>query len=129
MPDHLIDTHVFIWALSAPENLSEVARGIVEDPESATFVSAISAYEIVLKHRLGKLGEAAGWINGMSRLIVESGFDPLPVTFEQAQAAASFTDAHRDPFDRMLAAQANSLGLVLVSRDEKLDLFTDLRRW
>ncbi|WP_428697552.1 PIN domain-containing protein [Stappia sp.] len=48
MPDHLIDTHVFIWALSAPENLSEVARGIVEDPESATFVSAISAYEIVL---------------------------------------------------------------------------------
>ncbi|WP_428697553.1 type II toxin-antitoxin system VapC family toxin [Stappia sp.] len=65
----------------------------------------------------------------MSRLIVESGFDPLPVTFEQAQAAASFTDAHRDPFDRMLAAQANSLGLVLVSRDEKLDLFTDLRRW
>jgi len=129
MADHLIDTHVFIWAVSEPDKLSGLARDTLQDPRARTFVSAISACEIALKHRLGKLGEAAGWVNGMSRLIEQSGFDPLPVTFDQAQAAAAFVDPHRDPFDRIIAAQANDLGIALISRDAKLDLFTDLRRW
>ncbi|MBL6432520.1 MAG: hypothetical protein HPM95_21385 [Alphaproteobacteria bacterium] len=64
----------------------------------------------------------------MSRLIEQSGFDPLPVTFDQAQAAAAFVDPHRDPFDRIIAARANDLRIALISRDAKLDLFTDLRR-
>lgn len=129
MPDHLIDTHVLIWAFSEPDKLSQTARDIIEKSQDRTFVSAISAYEIALKHRLGKLGEAAGWVNGLSRLIHASGFDTLSVTFDQAQAAAAFVDPHRDPFDRIIAAQANDLGIALISRDAKLDLFTDLRRW
>ncbi|MBL6432521.1 MAG: hypothetical protein HPM95_21390 [Alphaproteobacteria bacterium] len=61
MADHLIDSHVFIWAASEPDKLSQIARDTLQDPQARTFVSGISAYEIALKHRLRKLGEAAGW--------------------------------------------------------------------
>jgi PIN domain nuclease of toxin-antitoxin system len=111
---YLLDTHVAYWAFLAPELLSKRVRKIlVEDPEPK-FVSPVSAYELTFKAALGKLDRLPGAFNHLSK---EAGFEDLPLTMPQAELAARLPFAVRDPWDRLLAAQAIISGCTLISRD------------
>ena len=114
---YLLDTHTFLWAVRGSPNLSTMAENIIEDMNVNIFVSAVSAYEIMNKHRIGKLPEyddiAKDYINFVKRL----GVDSLPISEQHAHYAGKIEWTHRDPFDRLLAAQAITDNLVLITND------------
>ncbi len=114
----LLDTHVLLWWLQDPALLSERARDAIEDGENLVFVSAAVAWEIGIKRALGKL--QAG---DLEEAIRENRFLPLPVTVAHALAVEKLPTHHRDPFDRMLVAQAEQDGLTLVSRDSEIQRY------
>ena len=126
---YLIDTHVLLWAAKGDRNLSRRATAILEDKNQTMHVSAVSGYEVAQKYRLGKLPEAALILRDFERWVRELGFVLLPLTAGQAVRAGLFDGKHRDPFDRLLAAQAEGEGMVLLSNDEKLDGFGVRRVW
>ncbi len=97
--------------------------------EGLCFVSAVSGYEIANKFRIGKLPEASVMLRDFDRWVRELGFVLLPLTTAHAVRAGLFAGEHRDPFDRLLAAQAEREGLALLSNDGKLDGFGVRRVW
>jgi PIN domain nuclease of toxin-antitoxin system len=113
----LVDTHTLLWWLFNDRRLSRRARAVLADPENRIVVSAASAWEISIKHRLGRLDSAGPLLREFSLWMEKAGFVELPVTHEHAIRAGAWEIAHRDPFDRMLAAQSTLDGLRLVSRD------------
>ncbi len=124
----LIDTHVLIWAFNEPERLSARAREALEESENTIVVSSVSAYEIALKFGLGKLSATALTDDFEGRLR-ELQAEHLPVTMRHALRAGSSQNPHRDPFDRMLAAQSLLEGLPLVSGDRVFETFDVQRYW
>jgi PIN domain nuclease of toxin-antitoxin system len=112
----LLDTHILLWWLDANPELSERAIGLIRDPENTIFVSAVSLWEIWLKQSLGKLRLPASFLE---RLAGEH-FESLPLSASQTAHVANLTWVHRDPFDRMLVAQAQADNLVLLTADEVL---------
>lgn len=125
----LLDTHGLLWWLFDDPQLSTTARGILTDPENEILVSSASAWEIATKHRLGRLPAADQLVLDIAGWVQEAGFRELPISISDAQRAGSFPQAHRDPFDRMLAAQSLSSGCRLISRDAELDQFGVHRVW
>ena len=119
MARFLLDTHAALWALAEPEKLSRPARMALEDAENDVFVSVVSAWEIAIKGALGKL-EAPDELEAAIRM---QGFEPLLMTFHHAAQAGGLPPHHGDPFDRMLIAQAQAEGLVLVTRDSDIPLY------
>jgi PIN domain nuclease of toxin-antitoxin system len=110
----LLDTHAFLWMLDAPQRLPAWIRTAIADGENEVFVSAASAWEIAIKQAIGRLPEArADPLDALHR----SGLAELPITVEHARRTRSLPLLHRDPFDRMLVAQAQTEGLALISRD------------
>ncbi len=109
----LLDTHVAIWFFEDPALLSDDARAAIEDPGNALFLSAASVWEWALKLSLGRISMPAALDVGAIR----AGVEELPVTWAHGRAAAALPPVHRDPFDRMLVAQALTEDLVLVTRD------------
>jgi PIN domain nuclease of toxin-antitoxin system len=108
----LLDTHVILWWLTDDSTLSdEVKTRLDEDPD--VFVSPASIWEVTIKQSIGKLSEPID----LAEEIRDSGFRELPITFEHAIVAGRLPLLHRDPFDRMLVAQAQCEGLTLASRD------------
>lgn len=93
------------------------------------FVSAASAWEIATKYRFGKLPGASAIVNDVAGTIASQSFTPLPITVLHAQRAGALLGDHRDPFDRMLIAQARSDDLILVSNEELFDAFGVVRLW
>lgn len=126
---HLLDTHVLLFFLNDEERLSIPARSILADRGNVVLVSAVSLYEICLKHRLGKLRGADRFVREWRSMLQDEGFGLLDLGPEHAVAAAAFDALHRDPFDRMLAAQALVEGMVLLSADAALDGFGVRRVW
>jgi PIN domain nuclease of toxin-antitoxin system len=124
----LIDTHVFLWWLAGDERLSGRARSAIEDAETV-LVSAASVWEISTKHRLGKLPGVEAIVSDLPRAIRRQGFEALPITAAQAQRAGSLPGDHRDPFDRMLIAQALELNVAIASVDAVFDRFGVDRLW
>ncbi len=119
----LLDTHALLWWLFDDPKLPSTARELLADPDNDVLVSSASAWEICTKHRVGKLPAAsqlvldvAGWVN-------RAGFLELPVTIRHAQRAGTWPQPHRDPFDRMLAAQSVLENVPIVSRDKDLATF------
>ncbi len=113
----LLDTHVFLWWVVEPSRLSDEARAGIADTGALVHVSAVSAWEISLKRALGRIDlRDEEFAYGMR----ESGFTELPVTAEHGLAAGALPPHHRDPFDRMLVAQAMSEGLTLVTSDTEM---------
>ena len=108
----LLDTHALLWWL-ADIDLTVSAVEAIADPGNVVMVSAISVWEIEIKRSLGKLDAPEDLIEAIG----DSGFEPLPVEFSHARAAGGLPPHHRDPFDRMLIAQAMTDGLVVVTRD------------
>jgi PIN domain nuclease of toxin-antitoxin system len=112
----LLDTHVFLWWRAADPRLGEPARSAIAEAE-LVMVSAASAWEAGIKARLGRLELPESFEAG----VLASGFERLSVGFSHAEAAAGLPAHHRDPFDRMLLAQAAIEGLTLVSHDRQLE--------
>lgn len=113
----LLDTHVLLWALGAPHRLPAALRDRLVDRRETLLVSAASAFEIATKHRLGRLPEASALVRSFERQIARLAADHLPIRAEHALAAGALDWPHRDPFDRVLAAQAMTEGITLVSAD------------
>jgi PIN domain nuclease of toxin-antitoxin system len=125
----LLDTHALIWWLAGDERLPLAARNAIADESNVVFVSAASAWEVSTKHRLGKLPGAGPLAVDFAREIRAQGFEPLPITLEHGQVAGSLSGEHRDPFDRLLAAQARGEMMALVSNDAAFDDCGVARIW
>lgn len=125
----LLDTHALLWADLEPQKLSPRVRSLLESLSAEVLVSAASAWEIATKVRIGKLPQAFLFSAEMPKRIEMLGFQPLAVTVEHAQRAGSLPGPHRDPFDRMLIAQAQAENLALVSNDKAFDSYGIRRIW
>ena len=125
----LLDTHALIWWLAADQALPSTARDAIADPSNDVFVSAASAWEIATKHRIGKLPEAGLLAADVAGFVSEQGFVELPVVIRHGQLAGSLPSIHKDPFDRILVAQAILADMQLVSRDEILSAYGIARLW
>lgn len=116
----LVDTNVVIWMLGGFRcRVTKVARRALEDDHRPIFVSAVSVWEIATKRSLGKLDAPAGW----ARSLQSVGLQPLPVTALHAEAVEHLPWHHRDPFDRLLIAQATVEEMPLVSADQQLEAY------
>ena len=122
----LLDTQVLFWVLVEPHRLTPLATDIVGDPANQVYVSAATAWELSVKHTLGKLPVAGPVVAGYSAHLVTLRAEELAVTSAHALRAGSYRLHHRDPFDRLLAAQASLEGLTLVTQDQVFAAFPDL---
>jgi PIN domain nuclease of toxin-antitoxin system len=113
----LVDTHILFWATMDRSRLSPAARGALESEQNDVLTSIASAWEIAIKVGIGKWPEARDLLFDLERHIDEAGFELLPITVAHARVAGTMGGAHRDPFDRIFAAQAIMEGLVLVTAD------------
>ena len=125
----LLDTHAFLWWLAGYPSLSKHARTEINSSGPDVFVSAASAWEIATKHRLGKLPEAELVALDVTSAIESQQFTPLAVSVRHGQAAGALPGSHRDPFDRMLVAQAMLEYLTLVSNERAFDFYGVQRLW
>jgi len=125
----LLDTHAFLWWLAGDEALSAAARTEIADEGNDIFVSAASAWEIATKHRIGKLPNVAAIVNDLDKEAVDQGFVGLPISLRHAQVAGTLPGPHRDPFDRMLIAQAMLEKLAIVSNEQPFDAYGVARLW
>lgn len=114
---YLLDTHALLWSLTDPARLGSEARELITARASQLVVSAVSAWEIATKLRLGKLPQADVLVGAYSRHLDRLGVERLPITEEHALLAGTLGWDHRDPFDRMLAAQAMVESMGLISHD------------
>lgn len=117
----LLDTHLLLWWLAASPSLPEQARALIGAPENSVFVSAVSLWEIWLKESLGKLRLPVDF----EERLAEGSFESLPLTGKQARLVALLPWHHRDPFDRMLVAQAQAENLILATADEVVAAYGD----
>lgn len=125
----LLDTHTLLWWLTDDPQLSRAARTAIAKPVNTVLVSAASAWEIATKHRLGKLVLAAEALARFDELIEADGFEHLPISHRHAIRAGSYPAEHRDPFDRILAAQSTIEEATLVTRDPAFVLFGTKTLW
>ena len=125
----LLDTHAPLWWLAEPDRLSPEAQAAIAEPANGVHVSAASGWEIATKVRLGKLPAGRELLDDLPGLLADQGFQLLPITLQHGLHAGSYTRPHRDPFDRLLAAQAELAMLTLVSVDPALQAFPCRLLW
>jgi PIN domain nuclease of toxin-antitoxin system len=125
----LLDTHALLWWWTDDPQLSTTARALLADEGNEVLVSAASAWEIATKHRLGRLPEAGEAILRFNELLSADGFVHLPITCLHSLKAGAYAVEHRDPFDRVLAAQADLESAQLVTRDPAFSLFATRVIW
>lgn len=109
----LLDSHVLLWSLMDVSRLGTLAREAITSPENEVLVSAVSLWELALKREKGKLTAP----DDLTTIVEQKGFTPLPLSLFHAEQAAALPMHHKDPIDRMLIAQAQAEGLVLVTGD------------
>ena len=125
----LLDTHALVWWIASSERLTETARRLITDEATDVVVSAASAWEITTKFRIGKLPGAQILALDVMGHIARQGFRGLPISVADAERAGRLPGPHRDPFDRMLVAQAQAHGLPVVSADPVFDRYDVRRLW
>lgn len=125
----LLDTHALLWWFTDDDRLSAPARAAIADVGNEVLVSAASAWEIATKQRLGKLAGVPSAASRFPELVAADGMVHLPVTYVHSLRAGGFDVQHRDPFDRMLAAQAELEGLTLVTVDSAFKEFGVATLW
>ncbi len=124
----LLDSHVFVWAKARPEKLNAATRAAIADPENELFVSVVSAWELWVKHAKRPIAPVLdGGPPAFMAALAESGMALLDIRLEHAAAAAALPFHHRDPFDRMLIAQATVDRLALVTHDDTFDRYQGVR--
>lgn len=125
----LLDTHVFLWWLTADEQLSPRAKRVIRDGKNEVFFSAASAWEIAIKAKLGRVTlpeDAERYIPAQLEL---NAFQVLPIRVQHALRVASLPDLHRDPFDRLLVAQALIEDLTVITKDRRLSGYSVRVLW
>ena len=125
----LLDTHAFVWWTAESERLSKIAYESIADEANTVIVSAASAWEIATKHRIGKLAEADALARNVAGVIASQGFEELAITVDDAERAGRLPGPHRDPFDRILIAQALVHDVAVVSLDRAFDRYGVNRIW
>ncbi len=125
----LLDTHTLLWWLDGNEHLSSTARRWIETDEHRILVSAASAWEIATKVRIDKLPGAQAVAANFQAYLISQGFTPLDITADHALRAGGLPGTHRDPFDRMLIAQAQALNIPLISNEHLFDHYGIQRIW
>ena len=125
----LIDTHALLWWVADSARLSETARSVIADDSNNIFVSAASAWELATKYRLGKLPGGERVASDVVACIASQGFRELGISVADAERAGRLAGPHRDPFDRMLIAQALARDLRIVSVDRAFDDYVVDRVW
>ena len=124
----ILDTHTFVWAIGQPAKLSEKARKAIRLPGNELYVSAATAWELAIKFRLGRLPEAGPLLSQFDEITDTLGATMLVIKAQHAISAGGLGWEHRDPFDRMLAAQALRENLTLVTRDSAFAEVRSLKR-
>ena len=112
----LVDTHLLLWAAGEPQKLSADARALLEEPGQTLWFSAVSLWEVAIKHKLGR-DDFRVEPRRLRRGLLDNGWRELPITSEHAIATDDLPALHKDPFDRMLLAQAHVEGVTLVTSD------------
>ncbi|GGZ13557.1 type II toxin-antitoxin system VapC family toxin [Novosphingobium colocasiae] len=125
----LLDTHALIWWLAGDQALSMTARTAIADADNAIFVSAASAMEVATKFRIGKLPDAVLLAQDFETIIAGQGFVALPISLHHARMAGEMNIPHKNPFDRLLIAQAQAEDMALVSNEVLFDGFAVKRLW
>lgn len=126
---YLLDTHALLWWLNDHERLSSNAREIIADPENDIYVSAASAWEIATKFARGRLPGASVILPDFAGVIEQERFLELPINSAHMVRSAMLPSEHRDPFDRILAAQSILENMALISIDEKIPPLGVMTRW
>ncbi|MCZ7485346.1 MULTISPECIES: type II toxin-antitoxin system VapC family toxin [Rhizobium/Agrobacterium group] len=126
---YLLDTHALLWWLSDDEQLSADARDIIGDLNNDIYVSAASAWEISTKFARGRLPGASLMLPDFAGVILQEGFLELPINSAHMVRSAMLPGDHRDPFDRILAAQSILENMALISIDEKIPSLGVMTRW
>lgn len=125
----LLDTQSFLWAVDAPPKLSERARNAIRSDRNEVLVSAVTAWEIAIKSQLGDLRLPQQPARFVPEQMAANSFAPLAVLIDHALKVADLPPIHRDPFDRLLVAQAMTEGLTLVTADRQLSRYDVQTLW
>lgn len=125
----LLDTHALLWWVSDDDALSHSARKLISEFKNEVMISAASAWEIATKVRLGKLPDAADLASDFVSRMEQEGFTLLPISPDHAIRAGLLSGPHKDPFDRMLVAQAQAESVSIVSGDKIFDTYGVRRIW
>jgi PIN domain nuclease of toxin-antitoxin system len=125
----LLDTHALIWWLVDSAGLSRAAHDVLVEPANTVYVSAASAWEIATKHRIGKLPLGGRLVGELGSILKREKFSELPISVRHGELAGSLAGEHRDPFDRMIVAQALEERLTLISNERLFDSFGVSRLW
>ena len=125
----LLDTHTFLWWLDGDAALSAAAQFAIAEAQNEVFLSSASAWEIATKFRLGKLPDATAIATDVAGAAAAQGFAELPISLRHGERAGALPGPHRDPFDRMLVAQAILEDLFLVSNEQAFDAYGVRRLW
>ena len=125
----LLDTHALLWWWKNDPRLSKKALNAIKNESNVVLISAASVWEIATKHRIGKLPGAEHAVTNFAELIAADGFAHLAITYQHAVTAGTFEAEHRDPFDRMLAAQAIIEDATLVTDDAAIKQFRAKTIW
>lgn len=115
----LLDTHAFLWWISDDLQLGDRARDTIADTRNDIYVSAASGWEIAIKKSISKITAP----DNLDAIVEDAGFLHLPITFFHGEQAGNLPQHHKDPFDRMLVAQAQAEGLTIVTRDQHIPMY------
>ncbi|HET7232737.1 MAG TPA: type II toxin-antitoxin system VapC family toxin [Longimicrobium sp.] len=125
----LLDTHALLWWLTGDQRMPGAVSSAIKDASNEVLVSAASAWEITTKYRIGKLPTATRLVSDFDAVLRSEGFEGLPITIAHAQRGGLLPGPHKDPFDRMLVAQAQAESLALVSNEDVFDQYEVVRLW
>lgn len=124
----VLDTHALVWWFNDPDKLSRRALAILSNPNNTVLVSAAVAWELAIKTNLGRF-QTPAFVSELAVHVAEEGFVELPISIEQATRAGFLPLHHRDPFDRLLVAQAQALNVPILSSDAALERYDVRRIW
>lgn len=119
MSGYLLDTHVLLWWLSDPAQLTEAAQRAISDGRHAVYVSSAAAWEMAIKKALGRLD----YPSNLEEVLARDNIETLPIALSHALSVADLPKRHQDPFDRMQIVQARLEGLVLITRDPMISRY------
>jgi PIN domain nuclease of toxin-antitoxin system len=125
----LLDTHTFLWALRSPDELANRARAMLAEPSSEPLISIVIPWEIAIKSGVGKLKNVSNLLDDFEGKVAAGGYRIVETSSRQAIRSGTLPLHHKDPFDRLLIAQAIDLDVPIISRDEIFDLYGVKRIW
>jgi PIN domain nuclease of toxin-antitoxin system len=125
----LLDTHALVWWWTDDRRLPQLARAVIAEPANTVLISAVSAWEIATKYRVGKWPEVKAIVDGFQAFVLRSRFGLLPMTPAHSLVAGCLDGPHRDPFDRMLIAQAREDHACIVSADPVFGKYGETVIW